>query len=83
MKYVEGGDDFGEKNRIQKQYSGHLDIPPEKEKYTRKNTMYQTQKCKHVKIIPSGLEKQEKISGEGQKMMRFLLKRKTHYTVRA
>jgi hypothetical protein len=61
MEYVKRGDNFREKNCVQKQYSGHLNISPEEEKYTCKNSMYQTQKYKHVKIIPSGREKQEKI----------------------
>lgn len=67
MKYIKRCDDFGKEKTIHKDNASHFYIPSEKEKYNSKYNMYQAQENKHVKIIPSGLEKQEMRPKESQK----------------
>ena len=78
MKYIKWGNDFGEEKSIKKNNNSHLYISPEEEKNGRKNYMYQTQENKHVKIIQSGPEKQERRTKESQTSQKSLLKRKTN-----
>lgn len=78
MKYIKWGNDFGEKKSINQNNNSHFYISPKEKKNGRKNYMYQTQEDKHVKIIQSGPEKQERRTKESQTSQKSLLKRKTN-----
>ncbi len=78
MKYIKWGNDFGEEKSINQNNNSHFYISPEEKKNGRKNYMYQTQENKHVKIIQSGREKQERRTKESQTSQKSLLKRKTN-----
>lgn len=78
MKYIKRCDDFGEEKGIDQNNNSHFYISPEEKKNGRKNYMYQTQENKHVKIIQSGPEKQERRTKESQTSQKSLLKRKTN-----
>lgn len=60
MKYIKRGNNLGKEKSIHRDNNSHLYVSPEEEKDASKNHMYQTQQNKHVKIIQSGQEKQEK-----------------------
>lgn len=78
MKYIKRCDDFGEEKSIDQNNNSHFYISPEEKKNGRKNYMYQTQENKHVKIIQSGREKQERRTKESRTSQKSLLKRKTN-----
>ena len=64
MEYIKRRNNFGKEKYIDQNNTPHFYISLEEEENGRKNYMYQTQENKHVKIIQSGLEKQEMKTGE-------------------
>ena len=60
MKYIKWGNNFRKKKSVYQNNNSHFYISPEEKEDGHKNYMYQAQENKHVKIIQSGLEKQEK-----------------------